>query len=135
MRWALRFAAGLGLLCVAATAATSAAERRVVASEYVTIDTRQLANAIAATARKCWAREAAFGGFVFDRVEQGAEATTFRVLFREKGRKAVPGRSLRILTGKSGSLVLVAVEQEGVDVLAPLRRDAPVLIRGQATAC
>ncbi|TDR85447.1 hypothetical protein [Enterovirga rhinocerotis] len=123
--------------CIAATTVSGAPERRTAAAEYVTIDTRQLATMVADTARRCWInREPAFAGFVVDRVEQGAEATTFRVLFREKGRaKSQPARHLKILTGKSGSLVMIAVEQEGVDVLGPVRRDAAALIRGRAPAC
>ena len=126
--------AGAATLVVAG-GALAAPERRVAASEYVPIDTRQLADLVGQTAKRCWGREPAFSGLVFDKVEQGAEAATFRVLFKEPSRKAVAGRSLKILTGKSGSLVLLVVEQEGVDVLDSVRRDARVLMRGQAPAC
>ena len=119
----------------AAAAAWAAPERRVVASEYVATDPGELARLVGETAKRCWAREPAFGGFLFDKVEQGAEPTTFRVLFREKGRKPIPGRHLKLLTGKSGSLVMLVVEQEGVDVLDPVRRDGAALIRGRAPAC
>jgi hypothetical protein len=122
--------------CAATTDAWCAPERRTAAAEYSAVDPRQLATALSDAARRCWIdREPSFAGLAFDRVEQGAEATTFRVLFREKGKARQPTRQLKILTGKSGSLVMIVVEQEGVDVLAPVRREGAAILRGRAPAC
>ncbi|MCO5091444.1 hypothetical protein [Bosea sp. (in: a-proteobacteria)] len=122
---------------LAASAAQAAPVRQTIAAEYVATDIRQLAGQLADVARLCWVgKDPAFDGIRFDRVEQGAEPTTFRLVFTDQRKAAVAGkRHLRILTGKSGSLVMVVLEQENIDVSAAVTRHAGALIKRRFSPC
>ena len=121
----------------AAPAAKAAPVRQTIAAEYVATDTRQLAGQLADVARLCWVgKDPAFEGVRFDRVEQGAEPTTFRLIFTDQRKAPIAGqRYLRILTGKSGSLVMIVLEQENIDVSAAVTRHAGSVIKRRFSSC
>lgn len=121
----------------AASMANAAPVRQTIAAEYVAIDTRQVAEQLAEVARRCWVgKEPAFRGVAFDGVEQGAEPTTFRLVFSDRGKiSAGSKRHLRILTGKSGSLVMIVLEQENIDVSAAVTRHANAVIKRRFSSC
>lgn len=121
----------------AVAAANAAPVRKTVAAEYVATDTRKVADQLADVAKRCWiGKDPAFEAVRFDRVEQGSEATTFRLIFTDRQKApATSQRHLRILTAKSGSLVMIVLEQENIDVTALVTRHARAVIKGRLSSC
>jgi hypothetical protein len=122
---------------LAASSALAAPVRKVIAMEYVSTEPRVLADQIADVARRCWvAKDPAFAGFKFDGVEQGAEATTFRIKFADKPKaKDAAPRYFRVLIGKAGSGLAVIAEQESVDLRPSIEDHINVLMKGRAVSC
>lgn len=111
--------------------------RKMIAMEYVSIEPRALADQISDVARRCWiAKDPAFTGFKFDGVEQGAEATTFRIKFADKPKaKGESPRYFRVLVGKAGSGLAVIAEQESVDLRPSIEDHINLLMKGRAVSC
>ncbi|WP_457091587.1 hypothetical protein [Microvirga sp. P5_D2] len=117
--------------------ALTAPVRKMIAMEYVSIEPRALADQVADVARRCWiAKDPAFAGFKFDGIEQGAEATTFRVKFADKPKaKDAAPRYFRVLIGKAGSGLAVIAEQESIDLRPSIEDHINVLMKGRAVSC
>jgi hypothetical protein len=121
-------------LCAPAQAAR---ERRVVAMEYAKVDLQALANQVASAARRCWlTRSPDLGHFKFERIERGADASSFRVVFSDSAKsKVLLPRHFEMIVSTSGPATLITVEQEGIDFRDAIGRDAETLIKGRVVTC